>query len=149
MEALGDCFTAPPLLDAAHRLGPPRSAEGSTPPRPRTFIVKFHYLHDKEEAMKCRKERHTFRDHNILLFPDVPSTVSKKIASFKKVKHSLWKKNVKMTTLDDGSLRVVFDGVRNVFHTPEEAQRFYDQHFATDDEDQSTEAHSDPPSATG
>ena len=128
VEALGDCFTDPPTLDAAHRIGPPRDAESD--PRPRVFIVRFHYLQDKERALKCRKERLEFRENTILLFPDVPTSIAKKRASFAAVKTSFWEKNVKMYTQDNGSLRVVHEGQRFVFDCPVEAQKFYEQHFS-------------------
>ncbi|CAJ1078466.1 hypothetical protein F2P81_011941 [Xyrichtys novacula] len=104
-------------------------ATGRNTRQNQVFIVKFHYRQDKERALKGRKGQRTFRGHNILLFPDVPSSVAKKRASFADVKHSFWKRNVKMVTQDDGSLQVVHEGVRYVFDCPKEAQKFYDRNF--------------------
>lgn len=59
VEVLGtNFFASPPILDIAHRIGPPRTAGGETDARPRVFIVRFHYFCEKERVLRRQRDIH-------------------------------------------------------------------------------------------
>lgn len=72
VEVLGTNFLAsPPILDIAHRIGPPRTAGGETDARPRVFIVRFHYFCEKERVLRRQRDIHQlqYRGQKIFFFP--------------------------------------------------------------------------------
>lgn len=134
MEVLGaNFFSSPPLLDRAHRIGPPRPSEEPGTPRPRVFIVRFHYYTDKERILRRKRDTQQLKysGQNVYIFPDMTASLAKKRAAFAGVKRSLHQKQVKFALLFPARLRVEHNvsGEKKIFDCPTEAQKFCDSHF--------------------
>ena len=132
-EVLGaSFFSSPPILDRAHRIGPAHSAEEGKGARPRVFIVRFHYLSDKERVLRGERDAQQLKYHgqNVYFFPDMTTNIAKKRASFAGVKRCLYEKQVRFSLLFPARLRVEHRGEKRFFECPKEAQTFYDSQFS-------------------
>lgn len=117
-----------PIIDRAHRLGSTPASERS---RPRVFIVRFHYYRDKERVAGRRGDQLYFRGHKVFIFQDHSASTAQRRASFNAVKAQLYEKKVKFgIRMPAARLWIQHDGSRHFFDSPEEAQTFYNQHFA-------------------
>ena len=129
MEAMPGVFDKPPELERAHRsLG--QKPKEERPPRP--FVVCFHRFQEKEKALRwARANDVKFQGTPLRIYPDLSAALARKRATFKDIKHLLYKKNVRFNLLHPARLRVEFDKQTFIFSSPEEAQKFYDRRVAT------------------
>ena len=129
MEAMPGVFDKPPELERAHRsLG--QKPKEERPPRP--FVVCFHRFQEKEKALRwARANDVKFQGTPLRIYPDLSAALARKRATFKEIKHLLYKKNVRFNLLHPARLRVEFDKQTFIFSSPEEAQKFYDRRVAT------------------
>lgn len=132
LEVLGaEFFSRPLLLDRAHRVGA-KPADGQ-PARPRVFLVRFHYYHDKHSVSMLRQEL-VFRGHRVFFHNDYSVEVGRKRAAFKDVKSLLYQKRIKFALLYPAQLQVTHEGRKHRFDTPEAAQKFYDLNWGQHDD---------------
>ena len=129
MEAMPGVFDKPPELERAHRsLGQKPKEERPTRP----FVVCFHRFLEKEKALRwARANDMKFQGTPLRIYPDLSAALARKRATFKEIKHLLYKKNVRFNLLHPARLRVEFDKQTFIFSSPEEAQQFYDRRVAT------------------
>ncbi|RXN20588.1 LINE-1 type transposase domain-containing 1 [Labeo rohita] len=130
MEVMGqDVFEKPPELERAQRSLGPKPQEGR-PPRP--LVICFHRFQEKEKALRwARQNEAKYKGSTLRIYPDISADLARKRATFKNIKQLLYQKNVRFQLLHPARLRVRYDDETFLFNTPEEAQHFYDQRFAT------------------
>lgn len=126
-----DSFTDPPELDRAHRALRAKPAEGE---RPRTIIVRFLRFQQKEQvvAIARKKGQLVYQGQRIFIFPDLSNTLAKKRATFNSVKSKLHQKAVKFSLRYPAVLCVTHQQVEHKFNNAEDAERFFNQHLASD-----------------
>lgn len=130
VEVMGqEVFEKPPELERAHRSLGPKPQEGR-PPRP--LVICFHKFQEKEKALRwARQNEAKYKGSTLRIYPDISADLARKRAAFKNVKQLLYQKNVRFQLLHPARLRVRHEDETFLFHTPEEAQQFYDQRIAT------------------
>ena len=118
MEAMPGVFDKPPELERAHRsLGQKPKEERPTRP----FVVCFHRFLEKEKALRwARANDVKFQGTPLRIYPDLSAALARKRATFKDIKHLLYKKNVRFNLLHPARLRVEFDKQTFIFSSPEE-----------------------------
>lgn len=126
-EVLGtDFFPRPLVLSRGHRVGrKPSGVSGAKQTRPRTFLVCFHSFQDKQRIINRRKQELYFRGHRVFFYEDFSAELGKKRAAFKEVKSLLYGKGVRFGLLYPAQLRVMHEGKKHYFDTPEAAKEFY------------------------
>ena len=132
-EVLGDdFFPTPPVLDRAHRLGTIAKPTLEQPhPRPRVFIVCFHYYHDKDRVARRRGDQLYFRGEKVFIFQDHSASTAKKRAAFNDIKDKLHKKKITYgIQMPAVRFWILHDGKREYFDSSDKADAFYNEHFA-------------------
>lgn len=120
--ALGNCFTSPPAIERAHRIGPLNP--GVTTPR--VVIMKFLNYRDREAAMSAaRKMKEIFYDsHRLSIFPDLSPETRRMQRRYDGVKAKLRTFNIRYGMLYPALLVITHNGRRIVFKSYEEAEDY-------------------------
>lgn len=121
-DALGDCFTSPPIIERAHRIGPYRPKATT----PRVVIMKFLNYRDRETAMTAaRKMKEIFyKDHRLSLFPDLSPETRRQQRRFDGVKAKLRALNIRYGMLYPAQLMITHNERRIIFKSDEEAEDY-------------------------
>lgn len=128
----GDIFSAPVVIDRAHRSLAPKPSSSD---RPRTILVCFHYYTDKQKILDTARAKGKlfYNGRPVHLFPDVSPEVGKMRAAFNDVKRKLRDAGVSYSLFFPARLAVSFDGTRHTFESPQAAQDFYVRKIAKTD----------------
>lgn len=120
--ALGNCFTSPPVIERAHRIGPLN--RGVTTPR--VVIMKFLNYRDREAAMSAaRKKKEIFYEsHRLSLFPDLSPETRRMQRRYDGVKAKLRTLNIRYDMLYLALLVITHNDRRIVFKSCEEADDY-------------------------
>ncbi|CAM4663947.1 unnamed protein product [Leuciscus chuanchicus] len=121
-DALGDCFTSPPIIERAHRIGS-YSPKATTS---RVVIMKFLNYRDRETAMTAaRKMKEIFyKDHRLSLFPDLSPETRRLQRRFDGVKAKLRALNIRYGMLYPAQLMITHNERRIIFKSDEEAEDY-------------------------
>lgn len=123
-------FNSRPEIERAHRAFGPRPGDINAG-KPRTFIVKFLRLQEKEKVLRwARQHKMDYRGSELRVYPDISAALAKKRAAFNTVKNSLYLKGIKFRLLHPARLQVSFRNENYYFDSPQKAQVFYNQHIA-------------------
>lgn len=135
-DVLGtDVFQTPPLLDRAHRIGPKPSSPNSEGLKPRVFIVRFHYYHDKDRAWRwglVNKKQLIHDGRKVYIFPDLNASVAKKRAAFTNIRRCLKEKGVRFSLRFPAQLRIDHGNEKLHFDSPVDARSWFDSTFSSD-----------------
>ena len=127
-EVLGDDFSPTPLvLDRAHRIGTiAKPTEQQPRPRPRVFIVCFHYYQDKERVARRRGDQLYYRGQKVFIFQDHSASMAKKRAAFNDVKAKLHTKKINFgIQMPAARLWIMHEEKRVYFDSSDTAEAFY------------------------
>ncbi|CAJ1062857.1 LINE-1 type transposase domain-containing 1 [Xyrichtys novacula] len=126
-EVMGtDVFPTPPTLDYVYRSGGKTDQKNRV--RPRTMVVCFHYMQEKERAAKwSRKHECWFRDTQLRFYAHTTVALAKRCAAYNPIKKSLYDKGIRTRIVSGARLQITFHDETVTFHSPEEAKTFYDQ----------------------
>lgn len=118
-----DAFTAPLMVDRAHRINIQRRNLHS----PRPFIARIHHYQNKERILQLAREsnRLIYRGAEVHIFPDYSPEVSRKRAAFADVKSQLRGAGYPYRMFFPARLQIMDkSGQKTTFTTPEEVQSF-------------------------
>ena len=102
-------------------------------PIPRPIIVRVHHDQVRREIHRLSREKGElyFRQRRVHIFQDWPPDVARRRAAFKDVKAKMKDlPGVRYGLLPTGKLQVTFQGKREVFDKPEDAETFFNQTIA-------------------
>ncbi len=102
-------FTAPPIIERAHRTPTVRQS-GRASPRP--IMIKLLYFQDKVKILRLAREekKMEYNRSHIHIYPDFSSDLMRKCWSFDPVKRKLRDLNLKYSLLYPCTLCVTVDG---------------------------------------
>lgn len=127
LEVFGeDSFAKPPVVDRAHR-SPAPTPKQNQPPRP--MIVRLHHFQTKERILRLSREKGQllFRGAKVHFYPDFSAELAKKRATFIPVKGKLREAGMEFALLHPARLRVVHNGTKHFFDSPQEVITFLQQ----------------------
>lgn len=126
-----DAFPSLPEIDRGHRIGPPRASSGG---RPRPVIICFHRYQSKELLTRKARGRNElkYRDKPLRIYEGYSPEVVNQRRVYRSVMYDLYKMGLKPSLLYSAQLRITkMDGVRHVFGSVTEAEKFVEDSKAT------------------
>lgn len=123
-----DNFPNPLAIDEAFRLPLSKKLPKRRPPPPRTILIKFRWLSDKEQVMAAAREKKSLQlddDNPLMFFPDLTPEIQEKRRKFDGVKVQLHNLGIEFGMLHPAKMRLYLDGGETLtFLTPAEAQDY-------------------------
>lgn len=121
-NALGGCYTYPPIIERAYRIG---SYSPNATTR-RVVIMKFLNYRDRENAMTAarRMKEIFYKNHRLSLFPDLSPETRRQQRRFNGVKAKLRALNIRNGMLYEAQLMITHKQRRIIFKSDEEAENY-------------------------
>lgn len=122
-KALGDTFTAVPVIERAHRIGQVNPNQSL---RCRTVIVKFLNYKDREKTLRAatRMKEVKYGNQRVSFFPDLSAETRQRQRLFDGVKIQLRAMNIRYGMLYPAHLIITHDDKRLIFKTVSEAEDY-------------------------
>ena len=132
-QLLGEAnFSSSPVIERCHRTG---VKDNSRAKGPRPILVKFHYFQDKLKIMNLSREKTEplqYEGARVYIYPDFSAGLVQRRRGFDEAKKKLRDRGIKYALTFPCTLRVIHDGKKRFFHTPDEAERFLGEPSFTD-----------------
>ena len=132
-QLLGEAnFSSSPVIERCHRTG---VKDNSRAKGPRPILVKFHYFQDKLKIMSLSWEKTEplqYEGARVYIYPDFSAGLVQRRRGFDEAKKKLRDRGIKYALTFPCTLRVIHDGKKRFFHTPDEAERFLGEPSFTD-----------------
>lgn len=120
-------FQDPLFVDEAFRLPLSTRIAGRRTPPPRTILIKFRWLTDKDRVMTAAREKKPlqFEGNRLMFFPDLPPEVQQQRRKFGGVKADLHNLGIEFGMQYPAKMKIYLDGGETLtFLTPAEVQDY-------------------------
>lgn len=132
-QLLGEVnFSTSPVIERCHRTSVKDNFRAKGP---RPILVKFHYFQDRLKIMKLSREKTEplqYEGARVYIYPDFSAGLVQRRRGFDEAKKKLCDWGIKYGLIYPCILRVIHDGKKHFFHTPEETERFLCELFSID-----------------